>query len=368
MDANDLSALIGRIYAAGLDVEDWSSVLVDVAAACGGESAALVLHDPQLHLSSVTAPSADPEVIAAYTSQWWQHDPTSAATSHIAPGVITTLDTTGRDLFMASAFYNEFWRHSGLGSHRVASNLLAANGAFASCVIHAARGRDETDATTVAHFGLLLPHLMQAVQIQRSLWRSELATATMRAAPFAAPAGTVLVDADCRLLFADEGAEHLLLSGRLPLFVQRELALSGAPARLVRQQVADCAKDPAALGRRVRVSPPEAPGFVLEVIPYLAGTARRLGFVSDRPVALILVHDRATREDLARRHLQLRYGLTPAEATLALEIAKGDGRDAAAARLGVTLSTARTHLSRIFEKTGASRQAELVLLLTRDGL
>lgn len=368
MDADDLSALIGRIYAASLAAEDWSSVLVDIAAACGGESAALVLHDPQLHLSSVTAPSADPEVIAAYTSDWWMHDPTSAATSRIAPGVVTTLETTGRDRFFSSAFYNEFWRHSGLGSHRVASNLLAANGAFASCVIHAARKDDAMDETTVHRFGLLLPHLMQAVQIQRSLWRSELAMATVRAAPLAAPAGTVLVDAACRLLFADEGAETLLLSGRLPLFAQRELAISGTAARLLRQQVADCAGNPAALGRRLRVNPPEAPGFLLEVIPYLAGTGRRLGFVSDRPVALLLIHDRTTREEAARRHLQARYGLTPAEAMLALEIVKGDGRDAAAARLGITLSTARTHLSRIFEKTGASRQAELVVILARDGL
>jgi DNA-binding CsgD family transcriptional regulator len=58
----------------------------------------------------------------------------------------------------------------------------------------------------------------------------------------------------------------------------------------------------------------------------------------------------------------------PAEAALALEIVKGDGRDAAAARLGISLSTARTHLSRIFEKTGAGRQAELVVLLNREGL
>jgi DNA-binding CsgD family transcriptional regulator len=45
---------------------------------------------------------------------------------------------------------------------------------------------------------------------------------------------------------------------------------------------------------------------------------------------------------------------------LLAEIAKGDGLQAAADRLGVSLATARTHLRHVFEKTSAHRQAELV--------
>ena len=42
------------------------------------------------------------------------------------------------------------------------------------------------------------------------------------------------------------------------------------------------------------------------------------------------------------------------------EIIKGDGIQAAADRLGVSLATARTHLRHVFDKTGTQRQAELV--------
>ena len=55
--------------------------------------------------------------------------------------------------------------------------------------------------------------------------------------------------------------------------------------------------------------------------------------------------------------------MTPAEAGFAVEILKGDGIQAAADRLAISLATARTHLSRIFDKTGVRRQAELVRLL-----
>ena len=48
--------------------------------------------------------------------------------------------------------------------------------------------------------------------------------------------------------------------------------------------------------------------------------------------------------------LRERFGFTPAEAAFAVEIVKGDGRGATADRAGITVGTARSHLSKIFEK------------------
>ncbi|MCW6506777.1 helix-turn-helix transcriptional regulator [Lichenifustis flavocetrariae] len=61
------------------------------------------------------------------------------------------------------------------------------------------------------------------------------------------------------------------------------------------------------------------------------------------------------------------FGLTPAEARLAYEMAHGDGLGACARRLGITPNTARTHLKHVFEKTGTRRQAELLRLLLSCG-
>ena len=55
------------------------------------------------------------------------------------------------------------------------------------------------------------------------------------------------------------------------------------------------------------------------------------------------------------------FGLTVAE--VAVQIGRGEGLRAAADRLSIVESTVRTHLARIFGKTGTSRQAELVRLL-----
>src|SRR5208283_4169182 len=81
------------------------------------------------------------------------------------------------------------------------------------------------------------------------------------------------------------------------------------------------------------------------------------------PVAIVTVRDPDVDRRRREINLRRRFGLTAAEAGLATEILKGDGRIAAATRRGISDATARTHLSSIFEKTGTHRQAELIRLL-----
>lgn len=57
------------------------------------------------------------------------------------------------------------------------------------------------------------------------------------------------------------------------------------------------------------------------------------------------------------------FRLTPAEAQVALALADGCKPVQIAARLGVARSTVVFHLSNIFQKTGTTRQAELVALI-----
>jgi DNA-binding CsgD family transcriptional regulator len=57
------------------------------------------------------------------------------------------------------------------------------------------------------------------------------------------------------------------------------------------------------------------------------------------------------------------YGLTGGELRVLLAIAPGLGLKEAADILGIRETTAKTHLQRIFAKTGTSRQTELLHLL-----
>jgi DNA-binding CsgD family transcriptional regulator len=60
-----------------------------------------------------------------------------------------------------------------------------------------------------------------------------------------------------------------------------------------------------------------------------------------------------------------RFGLTPAEARIALGIAHGDSLATIAKEHGVSVKTARTQLKAVFAKTATHRQAELAALLLK---
>ena len=62
------------------------------------------------------------------------------------------------------------------------------------------------------------------------------------------------------------------------------------------------------------------------------------------------------------------YGLTDAQLRLAREIVAGSSLPAAAMKLGISVNTARTHRTRIFNKIGVSSQAALVRCLLSVGV
>jgi len=71
--------------------------------------------------------------------------------------------------------------------------------------------------------------------------------------------------------------------------------------------------------------------------------------------------------------VQSLFDLTPAEARVARSLASGKTVGAIATEGGVSLNTVRTHVRGVLEKTGCTRQAEVIALLSgilpsRDGL
>jgi len=108
------------------------------------------------------------------------------------------------------------------------------------------------------------------------------------------------------------------------------------------------------------------------------GGARDLGVVvrsvppaeaSDRldsPAAVVFIRGPAEDVPLARETIRQLFDLTPAEASLAALLAAGHKLDRAANELGITRNTARAHLRSVFSKSGATRQAELVHLISRS--
>jgi DNA-binding CsgD family transcriptional regulator len=83
------------------------------------------------------------------------------------------------------------------------------------------------------------------------------------------------------------------------------------------------------------------------------------------PMVLVSIADPEATVILPEQKIRDGLGLTRAEARIAMKLLDGLDTRRAADELGVSFYTVRSHLSRIFEKTGTDGQAALVGLLTR---
>ncbi len=90
----------------------------------------------------------------------------------------------------------------------------------------------------------------------------------------------------------------------------------------------------------------------------------RMGGDRRRPHFLLLARRREEEESQRTADRAAgRFGLTAAERKLLVQLLEGRELKDAAICLGVARTTARTHLQRIFDKTGVRRQSELQRLM-----
>jgi DNA-binding CsgD family transcriptional regulator/PAS domain-containing protein len=83
------------------------------------------------------------------------------------------------------------------------------------------------------------------------------------------------------------------------------------------------------------------------------------------PMAVALITDPERQRPVSTDLLVQMYKLTPKETAIAAKLSEGKSIEQAAEEMAITCETARTHLRRIFSKTGTSRQTELILLMAR---
>ena len=100
----------------------------------------------------------------------------------------------------------------------------------------------------------------------------------------------------------------------------------------------------------------------------LVSARRSVSVISDRPetCALVFLRSCSVASDADVAVLQELFSFTPAEARLALGLAKGKRLEEVEAELNIRHNTARAHLRSMFVKADVNRQAELVHLLANS--
>lgn len=115
-------------------------------------------------------------------------------------------------------------------------------------------------------------------------------------------------------------------------------------------------------GDGMRVSSGSSAGDYQVIVAPLGQTPMGHG---EQRAAIVFIDDPAQPFEAPSRLLCDLYGLTPAEARVALCLVQGHSLATTAQKLKVTESTARHQLKQIFLKTGTGRQGELISLILR---
>ena len=214
---------------------------------------------------------------------------------------------------------------------------------------------------------LFVPHIRRAVTISDLLDMKSLEANALSATLDRLATGVVIVADENRIIHANAAAQQMM-SGAGPLAARHgKLSLrdNAADGELTRA-VALARREEATLGGvgiGIAIGSPAAAPSVAHVLPLAGDGVRRRLMPQAAAAVFVTAAEGSAVFDfgvLAQTH-----GLTPAEICAIERLTTGATISEAAADLSISITTAKTHLSRIFSKTGVSRQADLISLIHR---
>jgi DNA-binding CsgD family transcriptional regulator len=364
-------ALIAGIYDAALGAREWTEVLSELGA-CFGACAA-VLGVKEVGRGWGIQVGVDPDIMRLFFERHAGRNPLAerAATAEVGT-VMTDRSQMPKSEFLRTEFYGECLRPQGM---HALLNLRAARGrrqAVADVCLVRDRRRDDFAADDVALLELLAPHLCRAVAVTMRLAEARAESQALTEALDRLPWAALVLDDSGALRFTNAaGAALLRPGGGLRLDPSGGLqAERGAETEALSRMTASALPGgpaPRAGHLRLRRLPPHPP-LMVTAVPLRAAAAAVVGLAPIPSVLLLAVSSEMEVASASPEALRTAFGLTEAEAAVAQRIARGEGLPVVAAALGVSPSTARTHLKHTFDKTGTHRQAELAALLAHLAL
>lgn len=370
-DSSDLLDLIGRTYDAALDETLWSGLASQIARTFGSSSAALRIRNertgnaPLLTWTKNMVLPAD--VMEQYKSHYWRRDVWANRAAELGLSQVFTSEDLIHDAALErTEFYRDWLRRFHI--FYIVGAILPI-GANETCSFGVHRERtsgnySEQDKLPVAQY---LPHLRRALQIRRRFTDAAIERYAALDALERTATATLVLDADGRILYANTEAEILLRSGDTLRSIGGRLATnSRSTSERLSYAIADAAKTAAgksgSSGAGMTIARADRLPLTLLVAPFRPA---RNAFGAPRPAAILFIRD-PEQSTPSRLALQDLFGLTGAEASIAMALADGMSLDSIAKDRYISLNTARTHLKNVLAKTGTNRQSQLVALLLRS--
>lgn len=365
-----VSELIGLIYDAAADPRFWATFLEKLARELSATGTNIIVQDLRSQEFSIaSAIGTDPTYQRAYENHYKRTNVYLTHGNHLLqsgkayPSHVLCPD----EVALRSEFFNDWiapqkQRYGMMGVIFREKSVVSMLGAI--------RGKKSISfgEDQVALVRLLIPHLQRAVVLHRRIKELERQKAAASSALNRWSVGVILLDSQGRILLMNRKAEEIVdqndgfVTGREGL--RSSLAVETSLLRRLTRGAIQNGLGSFPPGGALCISRPSLKRpFNLLITP---ACNHKYLIPDNDAAAVVFVTDPEMQDLVIADVLRQLYHLTPAEATLGALLFEGKDLKGAAEALGVRMSTAKTHLQKVFDKTGTKRQAELVQMLLRS--
>jgi DNA-binding CsgD family transcriptional regulator/PAS domain-containing protein len=372
--------LVDLIYQAAVDAELWPEVIDQVVKGVDGSAATLHWYSLFSGRSSGIGVGVDQASLDHGFETYAALSPLTEKNAekkrrrlrNYAPRILRDTDWVPKEAFLKTAYYNEFFQsfefHSDVSLGLMVEDVGGGDFEGAGLNIFRHKRQGEWSDDNMALLRALHPHLIRAYRLGRRVSVSKHVEESLSQFLDRAPWGVFIVDQDRRVVHFNKQAESLLgETGGLTLVGGRLSAHGPADAKRLHQLVASAASSDSEArsgGAMMLATPGRRRPLALVAYPL---SPERVDLFPKSSAVAVCVTDLDAYVSYPDKELRDLFGLTAAEARVALTLSEGLDAAGIAERLGLSLPTVRTHLAHIFDKTETTGQATLNGLLTRVG-
>jgi DNA-binding CsgD family transcriptional regulator len=367
VDSTAFNDLVAGIYEAGLNPGLWDEIMPQMSSLFGGAGIAFGVVNLRRGLLLFPEHNFSPECMRGVAERYHTpaNNPGIRLAASTAPQTVASLESmvSTSDL-VRSDFYNDLMRPHGFW-HGLCANLyrdqehLVALSSFRTVTAGSYEGIE------TAQFVSLLPHLYRSIRVFLRLASADALARAGTELIDRLPQGIIITDALGRIGFANSTGAAMIAEGD-------GLATCGGVLQTSRrcetQQLARLIAEsgglPANGGRTdvkrtgaMQVSRPS----MRRPLPLVVAPMRFDGSSPRGPLSVsITVSDPDRLPETTAETLTRLYGLTAAEAKLAVLLIRGYSPQTAAGELDVSINTVRTHIRHLLLKTETERITDFV--------
>ncbi|MEO8223520.1 MAG: hypothetical protein ABI661_01855 [Gammaproteobacteria bacterium] len=372
-DPDRLYGLIGLGYDAALAPSGWRSFAAEAASAFGSDLAMIEYRDETAPERSFLVTGGLGETFEAVMNtnratrnddSYWtsiQNEPVGTVllgSEVVQPAAMHRTDNYARIAMP--------WRLE----HFLFGSILASDGVTAVMSLgRRARAEPFVSGDKEVIAGPILAHLRRSFQLHREIDAARDTSTLLSAAMDHAPWGLVVFDSRGKPVVINRQASAIFTEGDGLTLLNGSVLATDALAQAQLEWALAAALETA----RGRIVAPPPPVLLLRetgrcayrlVFSPISLRTDRTDFPPNAAVVLMIHEERRAVGYNILTALRATYGLTRAEVRLCQALLEGQTLLEAAAAVNVSRNTAKTHLARVFDKTGVRTQVALLRLLT----